>query len=56
MLFLSMEGFGMVDPVFDCHRDGGHTKDHDSETLVQSKGELVNKGYVIGDSCFGSNV
>ena len=56
MLFLSMEGFGMVDPVFDCHKDGGHGEDHDSETLVQSEGELVDKDYVVGDPCFGSNV
>ena len=56
MLFLSMEGFGTVNPVFDCCRNGGHGEDHDSETLVQSEGELVNKGYVISDSCFESNV
>ena len=52
MLFLSMKSFGTVDPVFDCHRDGGYGEDHDSEMLVQSKGELVNKGYVVGDFCF----
>ena len=56
MLFLSMEGFGTIDPIFDYCRDWGHGEDHDSEMLVQSKGELVNKSYVIGDSCFGSNV
>ena len=46
----------MVDPVLYCRRDGGHGEDHDSEMLVQSEGELVNKGYIIGDSCFGSDV
>ena len=51
-----MEDFGAVDPVFDCYRNGDHGEDHDSETLVQSEGELVNKGYVIGDSYFGSDV
>ena len=56
MLFLSVEGFGVVNPVFDCHRDGGHGEDHDNEMLVQSEGELINKGYVISDSCFESNV
>ena len=56
MLFLSIEGFGAVDPVFDCCRDGGHEEDHNSEVLVQPEGELVNKGYVISDSCFGNKV
>ena len=35
MLFLSMEGLGVIDPVLDCHRNGGHGEDHDSEMLVQ---------------------
>ena len=51
-----MEGFGAINPVLDCRRDGGHGEDHNSETLVQSEGELVNKGYVIGDPCFRSDV
>ena len=46
----------MVDPVCDYHRNGSYGEDHDSEMLVQSEGELVNKGYVISDSCFGGNV
>ena len=56
MLFLSMEGFGTIDPIFDCCRDGGHREDHDSEALVQSEGKLVNKSDVVSDSCFGSNI
>ena len=51
-----MEGFGTINPIFDCCRDGSHGEDHDSEVLVQSKGKLVNKSDVISDSCFGSDV
>ena len=46
----------MIDPIFDCCRDGGHGDDHDSEALVQSKEKLVDKSDVVGDSCFGSDV
>ena len=56
MLFLSVEGFGTVDPVFDYHRNGGHGEDHDSEALVQSEEELVNEDYIVNDSCFGNKV
>ena len=46
----------MINPIFDCRRDGGHGEDHDSEALVQSKGKLVDKSNVVSDSCFGSNI
>ena len=46
----------MIDPIFDCCRDGGHGEDHDSKVLVQSEGKLIDKSDVVGNPCFGSDV
>ena len=54
--FLSVERLGPINPIFDCYRNGGHGKDHGSNLLVQSKGELINEGDVISDSCFTGEV
>ena len=51
-----MEHFGLFNPFHNGGRNGIHGKNHGCELLVKSKGELVNKGNVIGNSCFRSEV
>ena len=54
--FLSMKHLGPINPIFDCYGDGGHGEDHGGNLLVQSKGELIDEGDVIGDSCFTGEI
>ena len=54
--FLSMERLGSINPIFDCHGNEGHGKNHGGNLLVQSEGELVDEGDVVGDSCFTGEV
>ena len=51
-----MERLGSVNPIFDGGGDGRHRKDHSGNLLVQSERELVNKGDVVGDSCFTGEI
>ena len=51
-----MECLGPINPIFDCHGNGGHGENHGGNLLVQSEGELVDEGDVVGDSCFTGEV
>ena len=51
-----MEYFGFFDPFSNGGRNQGHRKNHSSELLVKSKGELVNEDDIIGDSCLRSEI
>ena len=54
--FLSMERLGSINPIFNCHRNGGHREDHGGNLLVQFKEELVDEGNIVGDSCLTGEV
>ena len=54
--FLSVERPGSINPIFDCYGDGKHGEDHGGNFLVQSEGELVNEGDIVGDSCLTREV
>ena len=49
--FLSMERLGSINPIFNCHGNGGHREDHGGNLLVQSEEELVDEGDIVSDSC-----
>ena len=53
---LSMEHLGPINPIFDCYGDERHGENHGGNPLVQSEGELVDEGDVVGDSCFTGEV
>ena len=42
-----MEDFSLINPSFDCSRDGRHGKDHTSNLVIQSKRELANEGELL---------
>ena len=54
--FLCVEGLGLFDPLVDRGRDGGHRENHSGESLIDSKGELINEGDVVSDACLASEV
>ena len=54
--FLSMECLGPINPILDCYGNGGHGENRGGNFLVQSKGELVDEGDVVGDSCLTGEV
>ena len=54
--FLHVEGLGLLDPLVDCGRDGGHGENHGGKSLIDSKGELIDEGDVVSDACLASEV
>ena len=53
---LCMEGFGLLNPVVNHGGDRGHREDHGGNSLVYSKGELVNQDDVISDHSLACQV
>ena len=53
---LDMEYLSLFNPFCDSGRDRRHGENHGGELLVKSKGELVDEGNVISDSCFRSKI
>ena len=51
-----MESLGFFNPIVKCDGDGGHEENHSGDTLVYSKGELVNKSNIISNGSFAGKV
>ena len=56
MHFLRMECLGFFNPFIDGGGDDGHGEDHGGDSLINSQGELINKGDVVSDSSLASKV
>ena len=51
-----MECLGFFNPFIDGGGDDGHGEDHGGDSLINSQGELINKGDVVSDSSLASKV
>ena len=53
---LGMEYFSLLNTFCNGSGDQRHGEKHCSKLLVKSKGELVNEGDILNDSCFGGKI
>ena len=53
---LYMEYLGFFNPVINCGGDGGHGENHSGDTLVYTKGELINESNNVSDGSFAGMV
>ena len=44
---LGVENLSLIDPSFDCSKDGRHGKDHTGNFLIKSERELANEGELL---------